>query len=129
MCDYGKETVKLQENVARHKNICYTVRAGRKSLSLLCSPLSETVRSSIDCAREIPEWHQRSPDQCSGTNNKIMPGSETVTRQKRGSSMRNADSVTKEYMKQNTIFADAFNFFLYGGKQVIDPVQRDSEST
>ena len=37
--------------------------------------------------------------------------------------MRNADSVTKEYMKQNTIFADAFNFFLYGGKQVIDPAR------
>ena len=88
MCDYGKETAKLQENVARHKNICYTVRAGRKSLCVFCSPVSETV-----------------------------------TRQKRGSSMRNADSVTKEYMKQNTIFADAFNFFLYGGKQVIDPAR------
>ena len=44
--------------------------------------------------------------------------------------MRKEDSVTKEYMKQNTIFADAFNFFLYGGKQVIDPVRlRPQDST
>lgn len=31
------------------------------------------------------------------------------------------DSITKEYMKDKATFADAFNFFLYSGKQVIDP--------
>ena len=31
------------------------------------------------------------------------------------------DTVTKEYMKDPAIFADAFNKFLYHGRQVIDP--------
>ena len=31
------------------------------------------------------------------------------------------DTVTTNYMKQNEIFADAFNFFVYGGEQVIHP--------
>lgn len=31
------------------------------------------------------------------------------------------DAVTKDYMRQNDVFADAFNNFLYGGKTVIDP--------
>ena len=26
-----------------------------------------------------------------------------------------ADAVTKQYMKENTVFADAFNFLLYNG--------------
>ena len=30
------------------------------------------------------------------------------------------DTVTAKYMKQNEIFADAFNYFIYGGEQVID---------
>lgn len=37
--------------------------------------------------------------------------------------MAKADSVTKDYMKQSTIFADAFNFYLYDGRQVIKPEQ------
>lgn len=32
-----------------------------------------------------------------------------------------ADTVTKAYMRENTIFADAFNYLIYGGRQVIDP--------
>ena len=31
------------------------------------------------------------------------------------------DTITKSYMSNPVIFADAFNFFLYGGKQVIQP--------
>lgn len=31
------------------------------------------------------------------------------------------DTVTAKYMRQNEIFADAFNYFIYDGKQVIDP--------
>ena len=30
-----------------------------------------------------------------------------------------ADAVTKQYMKENTVFADAFNFLLYNGENVI----------
>ena len=29
-----------------------------------------------------------------------------------------ADTVTKAYMKENTVFADAFNYLIYGGKAV-----------
>ena len=35
--------------------------------------------------------------------------------------MGKKDTVTKDYMKDNYVFADAFNYLLYGGKQVIDP--------
>lgn len=35
--------------------------------------------------------------------------------------MRTADTVTKAYMRENTIFADAFNYLLYDGRRVIDP--------
>ena len=31
------------------------------------------------------------------------------------------DTVTKDYMNDPRIFADAFNFFLYNGRQVILP--------
>lgn len=31
------------------------------------------------------------------------------------------DTVTTKYMKQNEIFADVCNYFIYDGKQVIDP--------
>lgn len=31
------------------------------------------------------------------------------------------DTVTIKYMRQNEIFADAFNYFVYGGEQVINP--------
>ena len=37
--------------------------------------------------------------------------------------MAEKDIVTKEYMSDNRIFADAFNFFLYDGEQIIDPKQ------
>lgn len=35
--------------------------------------------------------------------------------------MGKADAVTKQYMKENTVFADAFNFLLYNGENVILP--------
>ena len=34
-----------------------------------------------------------------------------------------ADGTAKEYTRQNDIFADAFNFYLYGGAQTIKPDQ------
>lgn len=34
-----------------------------------------------------------------------------------------ADTVTKVYMKENTVFADAFNYLLYRGRAVVDPAQ------
>lgn len=35
--------------------------------------------------------------------------------------MGKADAVTKQYMKENTVFADAFNFLLYNEENVIQP--------
>ena len=35
--------------------------------------------------------------------------------------MGTVDIVTKEYMRGNAVFADAFNYLIYGGKKVIDP--------
>lgn len=44
--------------------------------------------------------------------------------------MSNADVVTKNYMRANKIFADAFNYLLYDGKDVIDPDSlRELDST
>lgn len=37
--------------------------------------------------------------------------------------MSRIDIITKEYMRENAIFADAFNFLIYQGRQVIDPKQ------
>ncbi|MDO4266955.1 MAG: hypothetical protein Q4C73_00690 [Eubacteriales bacterium] len=37
--------------------------------------------------------------------------------------MGKADTVTKNYMKQNNVFADAFNMYLYNGRQIIRPEQ------
>lgn len=34
-----------------------------------------------------------------------------------------ADTVTKTYMKENAVFADAFNYLIYGGEAVVDPEQ------
>lgn len=34
-----------------------------------------------------------------------------------------ADTVTKAYMKDNSVFADAFNYLIYGGESVVDPKQ------
>ena len=35
--------------------------------------------------------------------------------------MGEKDTITKEYMRNNSIFADAFNYYIYGGRQVINP--------
>ena len=37
--------------------------------------------------------------------------------------MGTADIVTKEYMRENAVFADAFNYLIYNGKKVIDPAK------
>lgn len=37
--------------------------------------------------------------------------------------MGDKDTVSKKYLQDNTRFADLFNFYLYGGKQVIQPDQ------
>ncbi len=37
--------------------------------------------------------------------------------------MGRKDTVTGAYVKQNTIFADAFNYYIFGGQQVIRPDQ------
>ena len=37
--------------------------------------------------------------------------------------MSEKDTVTKEYMQNRENFADAFNFYLYDGRQVIKPEQ------
>ena len=37
--------------------------------------------------------------------------------------MGKADTVTKKYLRQSSVFADIFNFYLYGGRQVISPGQ------
>lgn len=35
--------------------------------------------------------------------------------------MGKKDTITKEYLSRPDIFADAFNYFLFGGKKVIKP--------
>ena len=35
--------------------------------------------------------------------------------------MGKIDTITKDYMRNNSVFADAFNYFIYGGRQVIKP--------
>ena len=35
--------------------------------------------------------------------------------------MGKIDTITKDYMKDNVVFADAFNYFIYDGDQVIQP--------
>ena len=37
--------------------------------------------------------------------------------------MGTTDVVTKEYMRENAVFADAFNYLIYDGKKVIDPAK------
>ena len=40
-----------------------------------------------------------------------------------------ADTITKDYVKDAGVFADIFNYYIYGGRQVILPEQlteRDS---
>ncbi len=44
--------------------------------------------------------------------------------------MGSKDSTTKEYIRDNKVFADAFNYFLYDGESVIDPDDlKDLDST
>lgn len=40
--------------------------------------------------------------------------------------MGKKDAITKDYMNDPCIFADAFNFFMYDGRQVILPEQLHS---
>ena len=37
--------------------------------------------------------------------------------------MGKADTVTKAYMRKNEVFADAFNYLIYGGRMCIDSAQ------
>lgn len=34
-----------------------------------------------------------------------------------------ADTITKDYISDTNVFADVFNYFIYGGEQVITPEQ------
>lgn len=34
-----------------------------------------------------------------------------------------ADTVTKAYMNENSVFADAFNYFIYGGRKIINAAE------
>ena len=34
-----------------------------------------------------------------------------------------ADTITKDYISDTNVFADVFNYFIYGGEQVISPEQ------
>ena len=43
--------------------------------------------------------------------------------------MADKDTITKEYMQDNETFADAFNFLLYNGEQVIKPERLKSLDT
>ena len=40
-----------------------------------------------------------------------------------GDTMSDKDTVSKKYLQDNERFADLFNFYLYKGRQVIDPEQ------
>lgn len=35
--------------------------------------------------------------------------------------MADKDTITKDYMQDRETFADAFNYLIYGGEQVIKP--------
>lgn len=37
--------------------------------------------------------------------------------------MGKMNGITNKYVRENEIFADVFNFYIYNGKQVIDPEQ------
>lgn len=43
--------------------------------------------------------------------------------------MGKADTVTKAYMRKNEVFADAFNYLIYGGRRCIDPAQLQEVDT
>ncbi len=46
-----------------------------------------------------------------------------------GSPVGVKDTVTTKYMRQIEIFADIFNFYIYDGKQVIDPASLEELDT
>ena len=51
-----------------------------------------------------------------------IPGSQHIMgmlRDRRRCILGKIDTITKDYMKKNAVFADAFNYFVYGGRQVI----------
>ena len=39
-----------------------------------------------------------------------------------------ADTITKAYMRENAVFADAFNYLIYDGEPVIEP-EKQCKST
>ena len=41
--------------------------------------------------------------------------------------MSNKDTVSHDYMSEPEIFADAYNFFAYGGEKVIEPNNLEPE--
>lgn len=43
--------------------------------------------------------------------------------------MGNANVATKMYMSDNKRFADVFNYFLYGGRQIIKPENLTEKDT
>ena len=44
--------------------------------------------------------------------------------------MGRKDILTKRYLAQNDVFADAFNYYLFQGKQIIKPKDlKDQDST
>lgn len=43
--------------------------------------------------------------------------------------MGKTDTVTKAYMRKNEVFADAFNYLIYGGRMCIDPTQLQDVDT
>lgn len=43
--------------------------------------------------------------------------------------MGKKNGITNKYVRENEIFADVFNFYIYNGKQVIDPEQLRSLDT
>ena len=51
----------------------------------------------------------------------IIGRAEGDRKARKGEHMGVADKETKAYMRENEIFADAFNFFLYDGAQKIQP--------
>lgn len=43
--------------------------------------------------------------------------------------MSDADIITKKYMSDNERFADAFNYYLFGGRQIIHPESLEEQDT
>ena len=39
-----------------------------------------------------------------------------------------ADTITKDYISDTNVFADVFNYYIYGGEQVISPEQLEERN-